>query len=875
MRTWNPSRPGRLLVPLLALLLLVGWITGPSASSPASASVSAVRADSPTTSCASRATGPVTDAFKLAVCSDLIDDLAGVGKLLGLPILSPTGVAATSPVRVVFSPSPNGSAYMETNYFHPPGPLIDFAPCQVTVYPSGYKVESQSGISVSARIHVLLVHEAVHCYQNSVITFDEAGGNASMKVPQWMSEGLATYVATLYTGYGEPATDEFWDNGWLGTPNKELQARSYDAVGWYSLVARVTGNDLISKIVPAWHAWVTGGENAYLDTLGGNDPFVAPAWAPSLLHAPQWGDAWDTPGVGVPTDAQPKEIYDTIASEDVPYQVQIAPYGAIVDSESTVSDGLVEISIDNGYASVHDNATTDVRGFTDQVFCLKDACDKAAPVCPGTSTPDTPIPLTVPFIVAAGGSSKLGTVTMENISAPSTSSLEDEVTTSTGSCGPTALPSPKPAFSEGDPHIQALNGGDYDFQGAGEFTLVRSESGAVDIQARARPAEGSTDVAWNSAIAMRVVSSRVEVDVGEPPVVLVNSKRIALPKQARSLTGGGRLSYTSNGVTGDVVVTWPDGSQLDVFSDKLAENATFTPPPVGVDTFSGLFAALVLPHAANKTQNSSSVTLLGGDGHRYVLNPMTRVGFKLLNGPFADSWRVTPKTSLFTYPKGKSTRSYDLKAFPTRFPTIPASKEAKAESTCKAAGVTDPKLLADCELDVGETGQAALATATARIEKSSSSNSGTSPSGTSSSGGGATDVVPPSTGGVHPLNYYFTHPCEAITSAEINQALGFAYPEYKTTDSTCPIGSLPGDQLVFTHQSAKQFESENQGSVGSGPVPSLGHDAYCIVKPIAALDQSYVVLSLGNDGSLQILADNCADGTALATDVLAHISGLS
>jgi von Willebrand factor type D domain len=870
MGPWSAGRRARPLAILVALLVLVGWMAGPSASSRASASVSAVRADSPATSCASRAPGPVTDDFKLAVCSDLVEDLAGIGKLLGLPVLAPTGLAATTPVRVVFSPSPNGSAYMETNYFHPPGPLIDFAPCQVTVYPSGYQGESQSGISVSARIHVLLVHEAVHCYQNSVITFEEAGGNASMKVPQWMSEGLATYVATLYTGYAEPATEEFWDNGWLGTPNKELQARSYDAVGWYSLVARVTGNDLISKIVPAWQAWITGGEPAYLDTLGGNDPAVAPAWAPSLLHAPQWGDAWDTPGVGVPTNAQPTELHDTIASEDVPYQVQIAPYGAIVDSESTVSDGLVEISIDNGFASVHDNGTTDVRGFTDQVFCLKDACDKAAPVCPGGPTPDTPIPLTVPFVVAAGGSSQLGTVTMENISVPGgTSSLEDEVTASADSCKPSPT-KPKTAFSEGDPHIQALNGGTYDFQGAGEFTLVRSESGDVDIQARARPAEGSTDVAWNSAIAMRVVSSKVEIDVGEPPVVLVNGRRITLPKQARPLSGGGQLTYTSNGVTGDVVVTWPDGSQVDVFSDKLAENATFTPPPAGVDIFSGLFAAFVPKDKPTNSPSSRPETLLGGDGRRYVINPATRAGFKLLNGPFADSWRITPKISLFTYRKGKSTRSYDLKGFPTRFPTIPAGAKTKAEATCKAAGVSDPKLLADCELDVGETGQAALATATARVEASS----GPTPS-PPSSGGGATDLAPPSAGGVHPLNYYFTHPCDALTSAEINQALGFAYPEYKTTDSTCPIGSLPGDQLVFTHQSAKQFESENQGSVGSGPVPSLGHDAYCIVKPIAALDQSYVVVSLGDAGSLQILADDCTDGTALATDVLAHISGLS
>jgi hypothetical protein len=66
-------------------------------------------------------------------------------------------------------------------------------------------------------------------------------------------------------------------------------------------------------------------------------------------------------------------------------------------------------------------------------------------------------------------------------------------------------------------------------------------------------AKGSRMVAWNTAVAMRVVSTDVEVDVGEPPVVLVDKKRITLPKYkgGRSLGGGGKLAYTSNGAGSD------------------------------------------------------------------------------------------------------------------------------------------------------------------------------------------------------------------------------------------------------------------------------------------------------------------------------------
>ncbi len=169
-----------------------------------------------------------------------------------------------------------------------------------------------------------------------------------------------------------------------------------------------------------------------------------------------------------------------------------------------------------------------------------------------------------------------------------------------------------PGYSEGEPHIQTLSGGSYEFQGAGEYTLVRSTSGEVDVQVRSVPAGNSKLAAWNVAVAMHVVSSTVEVDVGEPPVVRLDGKRIALSQsKARVLAGGGKLAYTSNGLTGDVVVTWPDGSQLDVFSDRLAENATFTPPPGGVDTFSGLLTAI-----ARQTQHRRDEREDGEAGRR-------------------------------------------------------------------------------------------------------------------------------------------------------------------------------------------------------------------------------------------------------------------
>jgi hypothetical protein len=378
---------------------------------------------------------------------------------------------------------------------------------------------------------------------------------------------------------------------------------------------------------------------------------------------------------------------------------------------------------------------------------------------------------------------------------------------------------------------------------------------------------------------MHVVSTNVEVDVGVPPIVRVNGKRIAISRsKPRVLAGGGMLAYTSNGLTGDVVVTWPDSSQMDVFSDRLAENATFTPPRAGVDTFSGLLTVMRALKPSTDLSNARTERLTGGDGHTYVIDPYMPSGFKTLYGPFANSWKITQKASLFTYLHGRTTRSYDVKGFPSTLATVAslsAPNRAQAQAVCKAAGVTKPTLLSDCELDVGETGQAALATATANVQSGTTSTTAPSTTTTTASGGrSGSDLAPTVAGAVHPVQYYFAHPCEAVTLPEINAALGYPYPEYVSVGSSCPIGTADGDQIIFSHETVEHFKSQNQGSVGSGPVPSLGHTAYCIVKPTSALIQSYVVTSLGAAGSLQILADNCTEATALTKDALSHISGI-
>ena len=214
------------------------------------------------------------------VCADVVSDLAGIGARLGLPVLAPTSSRLTDPLAIVFAPHDvDGTTLAVTGYFNgvkhhltPGSPDEGFVkePCQITLYPLLYGGEHASLGGVSDRLHVLLSHEVVHCYQD--VVFSEKA--ISQTVPAFIGEGSATYLATSYAGYGEPGTASFWSKGWLGIPGRDLTARRYDAVGWYSLVAHVTGNNLWSKMVEAWRAFESGGASAFISTLGGDSVAV-------------------------------------------------------------------------------------------------------------------------------------------------------------------------------------------------------------------------------------------------------------------------------------------------------------------------------------------------------------------------------------------------------------------------------------------------------------------------------------------------------------------------------------------------------------------------------------------------------------------------
>ena len=138
-----------------------------------------------TTDCLRWVTTPASVDHSLVegVSADVTSDLVGIGARLGLPIITPTSSGFTDPLAIVFDPTNvNGSTLAVTGYFNafkhhltPGSPNEGFVrePCQITLYPLLYGNEHALLGGVSDRLHVLLSHEVVHCYQDEVFTYAE------------------------------------------------------------------------------------------------------------------------------------------------------------------------------------------------------------------------------------------------------------------------------------------------------------------------------------------------------------------------------------------------------------------------------------------------------------------------------------------------------------------------------------------------------------------------------------------------------------------------------------------------------------------------------------------------------------------------------
>jgi len=147
-----------------------------------------------------------------------------------------------------------------------------------------------------------------------------------------------------------------------------------------------------------------------------------------------------------------------------------------------------------------------------------------------------------------------------------------------------------PAGSNGDPHLTSFDGHSFNFQAGGEFTLVRSDSGDLEVQARQEPlrrpdGHENTTISVNTAVAIQAGTDRVGIyQHPDRPELRINGQVVA-PREAQQLSGGVRIQPDQGGYQ----LVWPDGSTVWVLpTGSYGLNVMITAAPGRKATMRGL-----------------------------------------------------------------------------------------------------------------------------------------------------------------------------------------------------------------------------------------------------------------------------------------------
>ncbi len=253
----------------------------------------------------------------------------------------------------------------------------------------------------------------------------------------------------------------------------------------------------------------------------------------------------------------------------------------------------------------------------------------------------------------------------------------------------------------GDPHLVTLDGLQYEMQGVGEFTLVKSTTGpAVDVQVRT--AAVNAFASEITAMATKVGAARVTVDGTRTDAVWVDGVALTFPTGQTTVAvggaGGGSISrYSQNGTEG-WLISYSGETKAAVIVLDLGDrlDVSFATDPSRAGQFQGLLG--------NFDGNAGNDLALPNG------TPMTQpVSFADFYGTYVNAWRVTQPASLLDYAAGQTTATFTDLAFPPAQATVgdfPADLVAAAEAAATAAGITDPALKAAAVRDYLLTGDA-------------------------------------------------------------------------------------------------------------------------------------------------------------------------
>jgi hypothetical protein len=613
----------------------------------------------------------------------------------------------------------------------------------------------------------VVTHEVFHCYQEQI----EGSADPEITATEpWLQEGLARWVDMETSSppipYSLASLQAYFASSTVSLFNRKAPPGSplngYDAVGFWGHLQDDSGN--LWARIPYTLTQAAGGSQDAVDAAlkGLNLEKFFDTWGSSAANQLAGGTPWiaNSPDPSAGFAAPTQTI--TPKGPNSPVSVKLDPYSTnqLMISMPAAPPGSIEtlrIALGSAYGrfGVTENYTT--PEIATMTFCGGPSGCGPKKVTPATwcgagevsipPPPTTPLPADPLLAVAAAQTGS--TVVLEYASVT-------VVQATSGTCVPAPTShgtTTGTATTAGDPHLVDFDGGLFTFQSVGEFTLLKSTKDNLQIQVRQQPFPHSQAVAVNTAAAMQVGKSVVEVDSTgrEGVTVLVDHKR--LHGKSAQLPGGDSVTLVHAGFQlphGDspdslckknvksgpelkgceqvigaftkgftvADVRWSDGTTVMAMNDLTGGGGLKWEPSLSVNVqvahsrlrhLTGLLGNADVPFdrefRGRSGQRFNGLDILYGDGG-------TPAMAQVLYDQFGASWRVSQRESLFTYARGKSTRSYTIADFPQEpfnAASAPVAKQLQAVQLCQAGGNKDPNVLRQCEYDVLASGNPSFA----------------------------------------------------------------------------------------------------------------------------------------------------------------------
>nr|XP_034303982.1 sushi domain-containing protein 2-like isoform X2 [Crassostrea gigas] len=245
---------------------------------------------------------------------------------------------------------------------------------------------------------------------------------------------------------------------------------------------------------------------------------------------------------------------------------------------------------------------------------------------------------------------------------------------------------PRPARTNGDPHITTLDGYSYTFNGVGEFVYLKTTDGTFLSQIRFEQFRKENGDLVDASVCTAFVSRHFSTSGSDIVEVRLNSIRTA-----DLLVNGDVIDFDESNVHQfpGIFVVQMTSNQPNLNTTKKEFIVSFTEIGIAFRAIASPAVLSILPVVGNKTLAGNLRGLLG-DFDEIPDNDLRTPSEEILltnstseriHYDFGLSWRITEDISLFSYEPGKSFSDYQLPRFRPTF-ILPTNLPPEVVEVC-------------------------------------------------------------------------------------------------------------------------------------------------------------------------------------------------